>query len=94
MVQNVQVSCIRKTDRRNPHERILGIGGINDDGTRWFMTEDRAIAAIEEKRFAFWTTGGGTSVWVVVATHLARKYLKTEADGVIPDNLLALPECP
>jgi hypothetical protein len=31
---------------------------------------------------------------VIIATHLGHKYLKTTADGVHPDNLLALPECP
>jgi hypothetical protein len=36
---------------------------------------------------------GGRTVLLVVAIHLGRKYLKTEADGVTPDNLLALPEC-
>jgi hypothetical protein len=31
---------------------------------------------------------------VIVATHNGNKYIKTEADGIHPDNLLALPECP
>jgi hypothetical protein len=35
------------------------------------------------------------SVWVIVAvSRLGHKYLKTEADGEQPDNLLSLPECP
>lgn len=35
------------------------------------------------------------SVWVVVARSAAgNKYLKTEADGDAPNNLLSLPECP
>ncbi|MFI5246011.1 MAG: DUF3892 domain-containing protein [Gemmatimonadales bacterium] len=36
----------------------------------------------------------GKSVWVIIATHNGNEYLKTEADGVHPNNLLALPECP
>lgn len=32
-------------------------------------------------------------VWVEVATRNGRQYLKTEADGVEPNNLLALPRC-
>jgi hypothetical protein len=28
------------------------------------------------------------------ARHSGREYLKTEADGVKPDNLLSLSECP
>ena len=36
----------------------------------------------------------GHRVWVIVALHEGRRYIKTEADGEIPNNLLALPECP
>lgn len=28
-----EILCINKSDRSNPHERILNIGGRNDDGT-------------------------------------------------------------
>lgn len=94
MAIDVQIRCIRKRDRMNPHERIQGIGGINPDGKRWYLTEEDAIAGIESGKWRFWTAGGGRSVWVVIALHMGRKYLKTEADGIMPDNLLALPECP
>jgi hypothetical protein len=36
----------------------------------------------------------GKTVEVIVATHNGKKYIKTEADGPHPNNLLALPECP
>jgi hypothetical protein len=36
----------------------------------------------------------GRTVWVKVAVHGGRKYLKTENDGYSPDNLLALRDCP
>lgn len=94
MAANVQVKCIKKSDRYNPHERIRGIGGVNPDGARWYLPEDDAIAGIESGKWRFWTTANGKSVWVIVALHLGRKYLKTEADGLEPNNLLALPECP
>ena len=94
MADNVQISCIRKANRTNPHERIQGVGGTNPDGTRWYLTEDQAIAGIEADKWRFWSSGGGKSVWVIIATHSGRKYLKTQPDGITPDNLLALPECP
>lgn len=94
MAFDVQIQCIRKTDRMNPHERIQAVGGTNADGTRWRLSEDDAIAGIEAGKWRFWTAGGGHSVWVIIATHNGRKYLKTEPDGVRPDNLLSLPECP
>lgn len=94
MAVDVEVKCIKKTNRADPHERIQGIGGLNGDGTRWYLPEDKAIAGIESGQWKFWTSGGGKSVWVIIATHNGRKYLKTEADGIHPNNLLALPECP
>ena len=94
MATNVQVMCIKKSDRYNPHERIREIGGVSPDGTRWHLPEDQAITGMENGTWKFWTTANGKSVWVIVATHLGRKYLKTEADGLEPNNLLALPECP
>ncbi len=94
MATDVQVKCIKKTNRTDPHERIQGIGGVNGDGTRWYLPETQAIADIENGKRKFWTSANGKSVWVIIATHNGRKYLKTESDSIHPNNLLALPECP
>ena len=86
----LQVTCIRKRgDHYDPHERIQGIGGSG-----WYKSEDEAIRDIEDGTNSFYVTVGGRTVAVKVSTHQGRKYLKTEADGYSPDNLLALPECP
>ncbi|MGZ3754722.1 MAG: hypothetical protein ACXVAY_03055 [Mucilaginibacter sp.] len=38
-----RVSCINKRGGHfNPHERISHIGGVNENGTRWKLTEDEA----------------------------------------------------
>ncbi len=58
------------------------------------MTESDAIVAIETQKFSFYVSVAGKSVWVIVAVHEGRKYLKTEAEGYAPNNLLSLPECP
>lgn len=58
------------------------------------MPEVDAIAGIENGTYRFFVNAGGRSVRVVVAVRLGRKYLKTEADGETPNNLLSLPECP
>jgi Protein of unknown function (DUF3892) len=94
MAQRVRIECINKSPRQDPHRRIENIGGRNDDETRWKMSEERAINAIEGGKYSFWVSAAGQAVNVIVDTHEGHKYLKTEADGLEPNNLLSLPECP
>jgi len=58
------------------------------------MSEEQAIAGIENKNYSFYVFAGGRKVDVIVAVSKhGNKYLKTTADGERPDNLLSLPEC-
>ena len=87
MADNIQVKCINKSDRYNPHERIRRIGGVNPDGARWSLSEDEAIAGIESRKWNFWTTANGKSVWVIVAVPAviafgrAQQHASAAADG-------------
>ena len=90
-----QVLCINKSNRTNPHERITYIGGLNDNGQRWRITQEEAIQGIESNKWQFHVRVGYRDVRVIVAVSAyGHKYIKTEADGYQPDNLLSLPECP
>jgi hypothetical protein len=89
-----QVTCINKRPSHyDPHARIHSIGGVLN-GSRWKDSEDVAIANVKRDPQSYYVSVGTHSVWVIVATHNGREYLKTQADGHSPDNLLALPECP
>ena len=86
-----QVTCITKRGGHyNPHERIEYIG---NETANWRLSEDAAIRKIQSGTDSFFTFVNGRRANVIVAEHNGRKYLKTDADGYAPDNLLSLGEC-
>ncbi len=84
-----QIKCITKTDRLHRHEKIKNIGG--DWGK---LSEAYAIALIENETFAYYITLEDYKAKVIIAEYEGRKYLKTDKDTLVLDNLLSLPECP
>ena len=94
MPEQHQITCIVKSDRYDPHERILSVGGFDPNGSRWKLSQQEAIAGIEIGKWQFYVSVNGQSAWVVVASRFGNKYLKTQNDGEQPNNLLSLPECP
>ncbi len=93
MAKTAQITCITKSNRLNPHERITHVGGRENGG--WVITQEDAITHIESGKWKFYVSENGETVWVVVAvSRYGNKYLKTEADGEQPNNLLSLPGCP
>ena len=88
-----QVTC---REKHSLYERIISIGCAEvGTGTIKRFTEDEAINSIENGTDNFYVERPkGHRVWVIVAEREGRKYIKTEADGEKPDNLLSLDECP
>lgn len=97
MTANHEITCINKTDRDNPYERITHIGGDTggeNGGGSWKITQQKAIQGIEAGTWSFYVKANNNKVNVIVAkSRFGNKYLKTEADGEEPNNLLNLPEC-
>jgi uncharacterized protein DUF3892 len=85
-----RISCIRTAGE----SRITAVGGIQDDGTEWQLPLDAAIAAAEAGHVFYVERPAGDRVGVEIAVGgSGRQYLKTRADGDVPNNLLALPHC-
>lgn len=88
------IHCITRSDRLNHDRRVRAIGGVNPDGAHWRIRQEAAIAAIEAGRWSFYIERNGRTLPVVVAvSKYGIKYLKTGADTLHPESLLALPEC-
>ena len=85
---DVQVTCINKQPRNDPYEGITHLGG----GT-WKWTSQQVIESIEAKTNTFFTLVNSKRADIGVVYDPNGKYLRTHADGVWNDNLLALGEC-
>lgn len=87
---------MKKTDRKNAHERIRALGGVGPDRTRWTHTQEQAIRNIQGGIYNYYVEQPtGHRVKVIIGKSAAgNEYLKTENDGEQPNNLLSLPECP
>lgn len=90
MTGTFQVTC-HTPDNTDRDRRLQGVGGPGGDG--WYRTVDQMISLIKSGD-RFWTTDTkGQSVWVMISSRNGREYIKTESDGLEPNNLLALPHC-
>lgn len=95
MTTNHQIQFVNKIPRQDIHNAIRAVGGVNPNGTQWRMLLADAVAAVQAGKYKFYVAAGGNSVWVYVARSIAGNfYLKTEADSLLLDNLLSLPEFP
>ncbi len=84
-----------RPDNNDPDRRIEGLAGPDSTtGALWYRDIDFLIRGIEAGTYRLWTVDqAGNSVWVLVDERNGRKFLRTQSDGIIPNNLLALPHC-
>jgi hypothetical protein len=70
--------------------RIQGLGGAG-----WWWNIDTIITMIDQGHVFYTSPPNGVGRKIIVAVHPTsrRRYLKTEADGFVPNNILALPLC-
>lgn len=85
---DVQVTCINKQPRDNPHEGITHLGGAT-----WWWTREQVVDSINRRDNTFYTFVNGNRAEVAVVKGPNAPYVRTHADGQWNDNLLALPEC-
>ena len=90
------VSCVTKRDSSDIYPCIQGIGGLRTDtGRRWYLSEEEAIACVEDGIHEFVIVIGGRNAKLVVGSGPGGDlYLKTSADGHGENNLLLRPQCP
>jgi hypothetical protein len=92
------IGCATKLPAsRQAHVRVQKIGGQREDGQRWSLSNDAAIAAADGG-LPFAVRGSAMLdelIEVFVAVHNGQKYLKAKTDlGPDPTSLLQLPDCP
>lgn len=86
---DVQVTCINKEPRFNPHEGITHLGGKT-----WWWTRRQVIDSINAGTNTFYTISiNGKRADIRVVDGPNGQYVRTVADGIWTDNLLALTEC-
>jgi hypothetical protein len=87
------VTSASRRSHDSPAHRVTALAGLHGDGTTWQLSVEQVIAAVERGERFYVTAPDGSQIKLVVShTHAGRRYLRTTADGIAPDNLLALPE--
>ena len=92
-MKEFEINCVIKPNRESRHEHITHVGNRNGS---WLLTRESAIQRIESKAELFYTVNQKTNskAYVGVVREAGKSpYLRTYADGVWNDNLLAQQEC-
>lgn len=85
---DVQVTCIRKQPRNNPHEGITHLGART-----WEWTRKEVVDSINARTNTFFTLKDGVRADIGVVNGPNGPYVRTYANDKWTDNLLSLNEC-
>ena len=91
----IRIRCINRTGNNAVFHKIRFIGGINDDGSRWKLSQQMAVDLIQSGKYHLYVVVNRKPLSVIVGTSPdGLKYLKAEIDAEEQSSLLNLPECP
>lgn len=93
----IRITCINKSGgyHENPHEAISRFGWVIEPiGENNTISREDLWKWVSEGNEAYVKDARGNIAQVRAKTNSrGTKYLQTEADGKLTDNLLVLPEC-
>jgi len=93
---SVKITCINKDngDHYDPHQAITHLGWIDEStGKTGKSTRLEIVDFIEKGNSAYVEDSYGNRAYLVVRVRGNNKYVQTQADGKLTNNLLELPEC-
>ena len=91
----IRIRCINRTGHSAVFQKIRFVGGLNDDGSTWKLTQQMAVDMIQGGKYQLYVVLNRKRLSVIVATSPdGQNYLKAEIDAEEPISLLNLPECP
>jgi hypothetical protein len=88
-----RVTCINKTNREDPTQRITHVGDESSILGGWRMTLDEAIAFIDRGGTLYVQEDGKPVEVFPRQGPSGKRYLTTTRDDTRENNLLRLPEC-
>lgn len=93
-----QVDCITKPNRDSRHEAISHLGGLNPNGSRWYVSAQVVISHIKSgDRFYTLSRNGLFKAFLEIVPRKPGYYdehVRTKPDGTNDNNLLQLNSCP
>ncbi len=92
MAFEVQIMCVNKTTKPDPHKRISSIGGEHK-GKKWHISVETAIRGMEAGHWEFYTLINDQKRYVEIAVSTqGNKYLRTSGSTDTLD-LIGLENC-